>query len=308
MLSQLKWTLAALALGILAVVGFAVAAVARGDGGEAEPRAIRVQTDLAPGRDLEFFLELPERPVVPLPEALRARPFVGVSLTQTDEGVEITAVIPGSPAAEADLRRGDLIRAVDGEKVDGVEAVIERVREAERGDEVTFTVEREGRELDIEVRLAERARIELPLDHKETAPGRLRERLREFDLEDLLPEDFPQWAWRFVERRDLLDEALERFISAQVRYLDEDGKPASVRALGGIVGGIDVSEGTLTVTGNDPRAAPQTFAISEDTRIRRDFRRAELADLQVNDRVVVIAVGEGDEAAVVLAFSLPQES
>ncbi|MGB6895952.1 MAG: hypothetical protein WBF37_08435, partial [Dehalococcoidia bacterium] len=77
MRSQLKWTLAALALGILAMVGFAVAAAARGDGGEAEPRAIRMQIDLAPGRDLE---ELPERPALPLPEPLRAHLFVGVTL------------------------------------------------------------------------------------------------------------------------------------------------------------------------------------------------------------------------------------
>ncbi|MGB6838580.1 MAG: PDZ domain-containing protein [Dehalococcoidia bacterium] len=306
MRSQLKWTLAALALGILAMVGFAVAAAARGDGGEAEPRAIRMQIDLAPGRDLE---ELPERPALPLPEPLRAHLFVGVTLAQTDEGVEITGVVPGSPAAEADLREGDLIRAIDGEKVDSVEAVIGRVRDAEAGDELIFTVEREGRELDIEVRLApERARLELPPGHGGIPPGRLRERLPEFDLEDLLPEDFPQRAWRFVERRDLLDEALGRFISAQVRYLDEDGKPASVQALGGTVSGVDVSEGTLTVTGNEPQVTLQTFAITEDTRIRRDFRRAELADLEVNDRVVVIAVGEGDEAAVVLAFSPPEES
>jgi len=219
MRNQLKWTLAALALGILAMVGFAVAAAARGDGGEAEE--VGLFTGRAPGRDLQFFLN------------------------------------PNPP----------------------------------------------------EVRLApERARLELPPGHGGIPPGRLRERLPEFDLEDLLPEDFPQRVWRFVERRDLLDEALGRFISAQVRYLDEDGKPASVQALGGTVSGVDVSEGTLTVTGNEPRATPQPFTITEDTRIRRDFRRADLADLEVNDRVVVIAVGEGDEAAVVLAFSPPEES
>ena len=308
MRNELKWALAALALGVLAVVGFAVAAAVGGDGDEAEPRAIRIQTDLAPDRDLEFFLELPERRVAPLPEAVRARPFVGISLEQTDEGVEITGVIPGSPAAEADLREGDLIRAIDGEKVDGVEAVIERVRAAEPGDELTFTVEREGRELGIEVRLAESAGLELLPGDGGIAPGQLRERLREFDLEDILPEGFPQRAWWFANGRDLLGEALERFISGEVRYLDEEGKPASVRALGGRVSSIDVGKGRLTVTGNEPGAAAETLTISEDTRIRRDLRRAELADIEVNDRVVVIAVGGGDEAAVVLAFSPPEES
>jgi membrane-associated protease RseP (regulator of RpoE activity) len=290
MRNELKWALAALALGVLAIVGFAVAAAVRG-GGEEEQRAIRIQTNLAPERDLE-----------PLPEAVQARPFVGVSLTESDEGVEITGVIPDSPADEADLREGDLIRAIDGEKVDSVEAVIERVRDAEPGDELTFTVEREGRELEIEVRLSERAGLDLLQDYWGIAPGQLRERLREFDWEELLPEEW------FGNRRDLLDKALERFISGEVRYLDEEGKPASVQALGGTVSSIDVSKGTLTVTSNEPQAAPETFTITDDTRIRRDLRRAELADLEVNDRVVVIAVGGGDEAAVVLAFSVPEES
>lgn len=307
MRNQLKWALAALALGVLAVVGFVVVAAARGDGDEAEPRAIRIQTDQEADRDLEFFLEVPEGPVVPLTEAVQARPFVGVSLTESDEGIEITAVIPDSPADEADLREGDLIVAIDGEKVDSVEEVVERVRDAEVGDELTFTVEREGRELEIEVRLSERAGLDLLRDYAEIVPGQLRERLREFDWEELLPEGFADQEWWFADWRDLLDEALERFISAEVRYLDEDGKPASLQVLGGSVSKIDVGKGRLTVTGNEPGAAAETFTVSEDSRIRRDFRQAELADIEVNDRVVVIAA-EGDEAAVVLAFSPPEES
>lgn len=308
MRNQLRWGLAALALGILAVVGFAVAA-AVGGGDGAEPGAIRVQKDEAPERDIELFLELPEEPDLTLPGLLGLpRAFVGIGLEETNEGIEITRVAPGSPAEEAGLREGDLFRAIDGEKVESVEAVIDRVGDAEPGDELTFTIEREGRERDIEVELGERAGLELPPGDGGNPPGLLRERLGEFDWEELLPEGFADREWWFADWRELLEEVLERFISAEVRYLDEDGKPASVRALAGTVSSIDVSEGTLTVLGNEPQGAPESFTISEDTRIRRDLRRAELADLQVNDRVVVIAVGGDDEATVVLAFSPPEES
>jgi membrane-associated protease RseP (regulator of RpoE activity) len=308
MRNELRWALAALAVGVLAVVGFAVAAAARGDGGEAELRAIRVQTDLAPGRDIEFSLELPERPALPLLETLRARPFVGVTLAQTDEGVEIVAVIRGSAAAEADLRKGDVIRAIDGEEMDSVEAVVDRVRDAEPGDELTFTVERDGKEREIEVRLGDPARFDLSQGTGGIWRGRVGERLRQFDLEELLPQRFPRLAGWVGDFRDHLDEALERFISAEVRYLDEEGKLASLRALGGTVSSIDLSKGTLSVAGNEREPAAQTFDVTDDTRIRRDLRRAELADIQVNERVVIIAVGEGNEAAVVLAFSPPEES
>ncbi len=46
---------------------------------------------------------------------------IGVELESHPEGMKILKVLPGGPAAEATLRRGDIITAVDGQQVGGVE-------------------------------------------------------------------------------------------------------------------------------------------------------------------------------------------
>lgn len=48
------------------------------------------------------------------------KPWLGVILAQTPEGVTIAQVIADSPADAAGLQRGDVIEAVDGTEVDNV--------------------------------------------------------------------------------------------------------------------------------------------------------------------------------------------
>ncbi len=55
-------------------------------------------------------------------EALDGR-YTGVGLSarrERDGRIDVTRVQPGSPAAEAGIRKGDRLRSVDGEKVDGL--------------------------------------------------------------------------------------------------------------------------------------------------------------------------------------------
>jgi C-terminal processing protease CtpA/Prc len=71
------------------------------------------------------------------------------------EGVE-QAVIVGevtqdSPAEQAGLKPGDVITNVDGEPVEGTEALIDLVQNKDPGDEITLTVYRSGEESSIEV-------------------------------------------------------------------------------------------------------------------------------------------------------------
>ncbi len=69
-----------------------------------------------------------------------------------DRCVEVVEIIAASPADEAGLRRGDLIVAVDGEPIDGMND-LQRILVGERiGVEVRFTIGREERVL--ELRLA----------------------------------------------------------------------------------------------------------------------------------------------------------
>ncbi|WP_432508794.1 S1C family serine protease [Kineococcus auxinigenes] len=82
--------------------------------------------------------------------------WLGVSLTQDDPtvtagdvtrtGAQIAAVTEGTPAAEAGVRAGDVITAVDDQQTAGYEALTAAIREKAVGSEVQVTVVRDGQE------------------------------------------------------------------------------------------------------------------------------------------------------------------
>jgi putative serine protease PepD len=87
--------------------------------------------------------------------------FLGVSTrdtTTTDgsskrAGAGIAQVTDGTPAANAGLREGDVVIAVDGERVDSSIALIAQIRERTAGDKVTLTLIRDGQRQDVAVTL-----------------------------------------------------------------------------------------------------------------------------------------------------------
>lgn len=85
--------------------------------------------------------------------------YLGVGVrdaTGNDEGAVITKLTPGSPATAADLRRGDLITAVDGAPIKRGVDVVKAIGPHAAGDVVTVSVVRGGRSMEVEVTLAER--------------------------------------------------------------------------------------------------------------------------------------------------------
>jgi putative serine protease PepD len=64
-------------------------------------------------------------------------------------GATIAEVQPGTPAAEAGLRSGDTVIAVDGERVDSSLSLVAQIRERTVGDKVTLKVLRDGKELEL---------------------------------------------------------------------------------------------------------------------------------------------------------------
>jgi putative serine protease PepD len=83
-------------------------------------------------------------------------PVIGAKV-QTGErdgtGAEIDEVIEGTPAEDAGLEKGDVVVALDGQRVtDGI-ALIVSIRSHQPGETVTFTVLRDGDEQDIDVTL-----------------------------------------------------------------------------------------------------------------------------------------------------------
>lgn len=85
---------------------------------------------------------------------------VGVQVRAVKGGLEVTAVYRGGPAAQAGVRPGDLITAVDGVDVDGrdLAATIPLIKGPE-GSEVTLDVVRAGRAL--EPHVVRRGQVEL---------------------------------------------------------------------------------------------------------------------------------------------------
>lgn len=89
----------------------------------------------------------------------RQEAYFGVGLDDRrdgGQGVIVTGVEAGTPAAESGVATGDLIVAVDGSTTDGSSGVIAAIRDHEPGDEVTISVVRDGDRFDVTVELIER--------------------------------------------------------------------------------------------------------------------------------------------------------
>ncbi|MBX3472075.1 MAG: Do family serine endopeptidase [Planctomycetes bacterium] len=71
------------------------------------------------------------------------------------QGVVVAGVTPGAPAAAAGLRQGDVILAVDGEPAHDVQRLRHAVARAGVGDVVPVELWRDGRQVTVDVRLAE---------------------------------------------------------------------------------------------------------------------------------------------------------
>lgn len=72
-----------------------------------------------------------------------------------DDGLVVIDVIPGSPAAAAGLRHGDVIRTIDGAEVRDPDALRAHVKQAGTGKEVALKVKRGDRTREVKATLAE---------------------------------------------------------------------------------------------------------------------------------------------------------
>jgi len=143
---------------------------------EAAPRVIQVGPDGLRGLDLEgeemdleiaemlrglgYFEALEEEVEVEgmdvgVPAPLRALGYVGdapadegawlgVTITPTDDGVEIADVVDGGPAANAGLRAGDRIVSIGGIAVESVDGVVEALGGLRAGRTAGVAIERDG--------------------------------------------------------------------------------------------------------------------------------------------------------------------
>ena len=81
---------------------------------------------------------------------------VAVQAPQGRSGAEITRVVGGGPAADAGLRAGDVITAVDGKRVTSADALLAAISAKKPGDAVTVTYSRGGASHTVHVELGSR--------------------------------------------------------------------------------------------------------------------------------------------------------
>lgn len=82
------------------------------------------------------------------------RAWLGLQLRSTgQQGARIESVVPGSPAARAQLRSGDVVTMIDDTLVANVNELIDAIGRHRPGDVVPLTVQRDGQELAFKIEL-----------------------------------------------------------------------------------------------------------------------------------------------------------
>jgi serine protease Do len=82
--------------------------------------------------------------------------FLGVATKDADGGIEVTKVGKKSPAEEAGIKEGDLLRTLNGEKLDSREKLQSILAELAEGDKLAFEITRDGKDETINLKLGAR--------------------------------------------------------------------------------------------------------------------------------------------------------
>jgi len=83
-------------------------------------------------------------------------------------GLYVNEVVEGSAAAEAGLRKGDIITALDGVKTDDASVLVEKIAQRRPGDKVTISYERNGSNKKVDVVLKNRVGKSEPITRETT--------------------------------------------------------------------------------------------------------------------------------------------
>jgi membrane-associated protease RseP (regulator of RpoE activity) len=187
--------------------------------------------------------------------------WLGVYFVRAADGVSIAYVIADSPADTAGLKRGDVIKAVDGTAVETPQEFRDQLKDKQVGDTVTLNIDRDGQTQDVSVTLEARPE---PL-----APAI-----------PLLPEleGIPA------------DELLGHVQGGQFNFTDEQGNPLTVTIDVGTVASVDTGVKTLTLNLN--AGGSKTYTVEDED------LGAKLSDLNEGDRVAVMRVGDDVRAVV----------
>lgn len=103
--------------------------------------------------------------------SLRENPALRQSYPDLKHGVVVMEIVPDGPAADSELRSGDVILSVEGKKVSTVQGLKDEIRPKKVGAPMKLTVNRDGKELVVKVAPGKRPKPEeLFADRPRQAP------------------------------------------------------------------------------------------------------------------------------------------
>jgi S1-C subfamily serine protease len=115
--------------------------------------AVPIKTAKAITRDLIENGQVTNRPWVGIATIKITRQLAQYYRLPTTEGALIAQVEPHSPADDAGLRKGDIIEAIDGKRVDDPSQISSNVRKKTVNDGVGMIVNRYGRRFEVQLKL-----------------------------------------------------------------------------------------------------------------------------------------------------------
>ena len=185
-----------------------------------------------------------------------SKPYIGVVIFPLSDGsVKVVKVLEDGPSNDV-LEVGDVITAVNGESVDGVESLTNAIADAGAGETLTLTITRNDSEMDVSVTIGEWTK-------KPYRMGRIFHKAKR---------------------------SQDRIASAQVIKADDDGNYRTYRAVYGNVTVLDVDAGTFTLQPKDGSDAI-SYSITDDTRIYVGRNRVDdLSSLDMDEQTVVMDV------------------
>jgi len=181
--------------------------------------------------------------------------WLGVQIAQSTDGPTIASVIADSPAEKAGLKRGDVIKAIDGTSVSDVQAVRDAIKDKKAGDTITVSITSDGNAQAVTVTL-------------ETQPEPLPQ------ANPVLPE------LSGISR----DQLFSHLLGGSFQFKDNDGKTQTVSVDLGTVASVDANAKTISVDLNS--GGSKQYTISDDvTAVPSD-----LSQFENGDQVTIISV------------------
>ncbi len=113
------------------------------------------------------------------------RGWLGVRVVETDGRLEVVVVEPKGPAELAKIKESDIILKIDGKDIMSGEALSSEIRSRKPGQDITLRIERDGKPMDIKVKLGEYTEEEARREQELSFP-------RLFPPKDMKPESRPR--------------------------------------------------------------------------------------------------------------------